>query len=273
MADRPRVLAFVDDSGSALRALETAVELAGRRRVPAQAVFVEELDLVHAAGFPFASEIGATTGAARSLDADRMRARLRERADRLRAHLAAAADRQAVAWAFDVARGRLPAEIHARATAGDWMVVGRVGWSSMRGVRLGGTARRLAAAPPCPVLFVPAEPPAAGAAGVAVAPETADEALLSLAVALRSDADEPVVVLAAPSGDIDDGGSAARWLAERGISHRVSDPAAARGAGLADRVARERVRLLVLSAGHSALRGEGAAGLVAAAHVPVMLVP
>lgn len=273
MADRSRVLAFVDDSGSALRALETAVELAGRRRVPAQAVFVEELDLVHAAGFPFATEIGVTTGAARHLDADRLSVRLRERADRLRAHLAATAARQAVTWEFDVARGRLPAEIHARAAAGDWMVVGRVGWSSARGVRLGGTARRLATAPPCPVLFVPAEPPAAGVAGVAVASGAADETLLPLAVALRLSADEPVVLLAGAAGAGDDGEAAMRWLAERGIPHRVSAAGAARGADLADRVARERARVLVLSAGHPALHGEGAAGLVAAAQVPVMLVP
>lgn len=266
-----RIVALVDDSGVAASVLEAAVELAARRGVSAVGLFVEEADLLQAAGFPFAHEVGLTTAGLRRLSPEQLQADMRARAERVRSHMAELAERNRVAWHFQVARGRPPAEIRALATAADWLVLGHVGRSRRHGVLLGGTASGLAADPPCPALFMPAGPAARLGSGVAVACTEFDEATLERALELRRTTDEPVIPLLA-DGVGPERNAAVAWLRQRGADVRPYRCGAFSARSLADALGRSGARLLVVGDGEPHLRA-AASQLLAGARWPVMLAP
>lgn len=139
-----RVVVLVDASPDALRALETAADLARRHGVPLLAVSVEEPDRVRSAAFSFAREVGAVSGAIRPIDEallSRRRARVPAGIRRAIERAAGAAD---VAWDLMVVRGRLVDEVLALSEPGDFLMLGRVGWSARLGRKLGGACLALA---------------------------------------------------------------------------------------------------------------------------------
>lgn len=156
-ADQPtvrgRVLVLIDGSRLSYAALEAAADIAGKRNADILGVFVEELNLVRSAGYGFAREVGSASGISRPFDPGRLEQRLQRLADQARTALAAAARQCGGKAALTVARGRVIDEVLALTRPTDLLVLGRAGWSSPAGARLGSTARGLIRQSPGQVLL------------------------------------------------------------------------------------------------------------------------
>ena len=63
-----RVLILLDGSRLSLAALEAAAEIAAARNAEVLGIFVEEINLLRAAGYGFAQEVGGSSGLARPLE-------------------------------------------------------------------------------------------------------------------------------------------------------------------------------------------------------------
>src|SRR5690554_246741 len=68
-----RVLALLDDSRQSQAALAAAVALADEASAELVALFIEDLDLLRCAAFPFSCEVGASTGLTRPLQSEELR--------------------------------------------------------------------------------------------------------------------------------------------------------------------------------------------------------
>jgi hypothetical protein len=99
-----RVIVPLDAAAESAAAIDTAARLAARARAPLHGVFVEDEDLLHLAGLPFAREITLGSAAAR-LSERQLRLDLKAAAERARAELAAAAQRHHVKSSFEIVRG------------------------------------------------------------------------------------------------------------------------------------------------------------------------
>ncbi|PXX90498.1 universal stress protein [Halomonas heilongjiangensis] len=148
-----RVLALLDASRQSLAALAAAVELAAGRKAELVALFVEDLDLLHSAAFPFSCEVGAQSGLARPLSPEGLEASLARRVRRASQALADAVAGREVRHRFQVSRGRVASEALALAGPGDVLVLGKAGLSGQWGVRLGSTSRALILEAPCTVVI------------------------------------------------------------------------------------------------------------------------
>src|SRR5690554_7686079 len=72
-SDAMRVLALLDDSRQSQAALAAAVALADEASAELVALFIEDLDLLRCAAFPFSCEVGASTGLTRPLQSEELR--------------------------------------------------------------------------------------------------------------------------------------------------------------------------------------------------------
>ncbi len=130
-----RIVAAVDTLPRSEAALEAAAELAAQRQAELLALFIEDLDLLHAAALPFAREIGVASAVRRSLDVAAMERMLRLQAEGARRRLAAIAQRVPLTWTFQIARGLLAEELlHAAAEAE--LVVAALGGSGRARLQL-----------------------------------------------------------------------------------------------------------------------------------------
>lgn len=152
-----RILLALDATAREWRGMEELAVLAARLEAELVGLFVEDIEVLHAAARPKAREIGLSSAAAQVFDPAALGRTLRGLARRAERHLAEVAGRTQARWSFQVARGRVPAELLGAAAGADLLVVGR---SSRRGTprrRLGSTARRILAARTGPVLLLPPE--------------------------------------------------------------------------------------------------------------------
>ncbi|MCR8913383.1 universal stress protein [Marinobacter panjinensis] len=150
---RGRVLVLIDGSRMSYAALEAAADIAGKRGADILGVFVEELNLVRSAGYGFSREVGSVSGISRPFDPGILEQRMRRLADHARAALAGAVKQRGGKAALSIARGRVIDEVLAIAGPDDLLVLGRTGWSSPAGARLGSTARGLIRQSPGQVLL------------------------------------------------------------------------------------------------------------------------
>ncbi len=150
---RGRVLVLIDGSRMSYAALAAAADIAGNRDADILGVFVEELNLVRSAGYGFSREVGSASGITRPLDPGILERRMRRLADNARAALAGAVKQRGGKAALSIARGRVIDEVLALAGPNDLLVLGRAGWSSPAGARLGSTARGLVRQSPGQVLL------------------------------------------------------------------------------------------------------------------------
>ena len=87
-----------------MTAIDTAARLAAHAKAPLHGVFVEDEDLLHLAGLPFARQI--TLGApAEPLTTEHVELHLQVAAERARRELFAAAKRHGVTCSFEIVRG------------------------------------------------------------------------------------------------------------------------------------------------------------------------
>lgn len=149
-----RILVALDASADSAAALEAAVALAARLEAELTGLFVEDIEVVRAAGLPFAREIRVFQHAPRSINAAELEAQLLARAraiERTFAHSAGEAD---VRFRFRRVRGRVDAEVLAATGDVDLVVLGRAGHSPLARRRLGSTARAMLARGSRPVLLL-----------------------------------------------------------------------------------------------------------------------
>ena len=103
--------------------LEAAAKLAAQMEAELVGLFVENINLLHFAGFPFAREVGFASAARRDLDVEGMERSLRGLAREAQQTLAAVAGRVPVRWSFRVVRGLAAGELLAAAVDADLVIV------------------------------------------------------------------------------------------------------------------------------------------------------
>ncbi|MCG6657003.1 universal stress protein [Halomonas campisalis] len=147
-----RVLALLDASRHSLAALAAAVDLASSRHAELVALYVEDIDLLTCAAFPFSREIGAQSGLARPLSVDALEAGIARQLARIHQALEHAVAGRELRHRLEVRRGQVASEALANAGPGDVLVLGKAGATERWGTRLGSTSRRLILEAPCTVL-------------------------------------------------------------------------------------------------------------------------
>ncbi|QTN41156.1 universal stress protein [Marinobacter salsuginis] len=148
-----RVLVLLDGSRMSYAALKAAAEIAGSTGAEVLGVFVEELNLLRSAGYGFAREVGASSGVSRPFDPAGVEQRMQRLASQARHALAGAVAPYGGKHTLSIARGHVIDEVLALAGPRDLLVLGRVGWSSAPGARLGSTAKGLVRRSPGRVLL------------------------------------------------------------------------------------------------------------------------
>jgi nucleotide-binding universal stress UspA family protein len=264
-----RIVVAVDESPHAHAALEAAAELARRSRAELLGVFVEDAELIRAAGLPFAAELSYLTGEARAPDASRMQRALHAQAARVRASFESVAKRYGVAGQFRAARGLVRAELTAAARLGELLVLGKA--SGARAASLGSTARSLIEHAPATVVVL--QHGAVLSSPVLVVFDGSDGSVQALAMAaqLARFAEGELVVLV-------DGAPGLAERAEKLVgawsarTRLVLAPATIDPPALADAARRERPGTVVVAAGSRFLEGAAAHELAAALECPIVFV-
>lgn len=117
-----RVIVRLDPALQSRALLEAAFELAGEMQAELLGLFVENQDLLHFAGLPFARELGLESATRRALDVEGMERSLRALAKEARQVLELVAGRTRVQWSFRVVRGAPAAELLAAAEESDFVI-------------------------------------------------------------------------------------------------------------------------------------------------------
>jgi len=144
----------LDASADSAAALEAAVALAARLEAELTGLFVEDIEIVRAAGLPYAREIRVFQRAPHTVDAAELEAQLRARARAIERTLAHSAGEADVRSRFRRVRGRVDAEVLAATGDVDLVVLGRAGHSPLARRRLGSTARAMLARGSRPLLLL-----------------------------------------------------------------------------------------------------------------------
>lgn len=120
-----RMLVAVDGLQD-LALLELAVSLAGLQQAELSALFVEDIDLFHLAGLPFASEIDRMTSTVLQFDRVRISQNSARQLQRLRQHLADIEKQSKQPVALKVVRGRYLTEALAAAAGVDFLLFAKM---------------------------------------------------------------------------------------------------------------------------------------------------
>jgi hypothetical protein len=117
-----RRITVVQEPARGARALGAVAEAAAALEAELLGLFLEDVELLHFAGLPFAREIGASARP-RGLDVQTMERRLRSQAEQARRALAAAAKGKPLRWSFRVERGSVPAQLRKALADADLVVL------------------------------------------------------------------------------------------------------------------------------------------------------
>jgi hypothetical protein len=119
-----RILVALDPSRKSQSVLELATALAARLDADLLALFVEDVNLIHLAGLPFAREVDRILVRERDIDLARIERALRSQVDHIQRVLAQLAGEFKVRSSLQVVRGYYLAEALSAATAMDAIVFG-----------------------------------------------------------------------------------------------------------------------------------------------------
>jgi nucleotide-binding universal stress UspA family protein len=143
--DRPRrVLVALDASPHSLAALQAAAELSQDPDAELTAVYVWDLELVHAFGRPGARAVSRLSGSAVALSPAELLAAMRAQAERADVALRDLAG-GGRPWRFATRRGVVADTLRAMASEVDLVALGRAGWTWPHPGGRGATMRALAA--------------------------------------------------------------------------------------------------------------------------------
>jgi len=142
-AEFKRILVPLDASEHSLSALRAAVELAAAQGAELEGLFVEDADLFRLCDFPLAREVSFWGVSGRSMERTETERQLRIVAGRLQRALEGLAGGHNVPFKFRVTRGGVPKEILDASRQADLTIMGRTGWSQLRGQRMGSAAKAI----------------------------------------------------------------------------------------------------------------------------------
>lgn len=145
------ILVALDLSPHSEAALASAAELAAAMHLELRGLYVEDVDLLHLCGLPFAVEFGSFTAKPRRIEQSHLEREFRMQATLLRKIMADVAGRRRIAWSFQVVRGGVTDQLLAASAAARMLSLGRVGRSP--GKRTGSTAQAIAQRTQRPVVF------------------------------------------------------------------------------------------------------------------------
>lgn len=150
-----RILVALDASHHSLAALEAAAELAASLEAELYGLYVEDINLLHAAGSPVAREVRYPYITGTRMDRARMERELRAQATQAERALIATCQRWQIKGSFRVVRGDVTTEVLEAALEADLLTLGRAGRSLVQRIsRLGSTARAAATRSPRSVLLI-----------------------------------------------------------------------------------------------------------------------
>jgi nucleotide-binding universal stress UspA family protein len=147
-----RIVVAVDASAASLLALELAADLAAALRTSLAGLYVEEEDLLHAAGLPFVREVRSRSGQAAPFTADDVERHWRAVAREAHEALTRAAHARQITCTFEVVRGRA-AQVMSQAARSARLA--GLGSGTLAAGRLGSVARATLGAAESPLLLVP----------------------------------------------------------------------------------------------------------------------
>lgn len=150
-----RILIALDASAPSLAALEAAATLAAHIDAELVGVFVEDVNLLHLAGLPFAAEVGMLSVRARPLALNEMERLLRAQRVRAEQALARVAKRLQLRASFRAARGQIVPALLEAAVDADLCALGAISTQVMRHAWLGSTAQAIMAQMARPLLITP----------------------------------------------------------------------------------------------------------------------
>lgn len=264
MAEQPanlRIWVALDESPRSTAALTAAAALAAELDAELAGLFVEDVNLQHLIGLPFAREFSVLTGAGRFLSQVDVERTWRREAAAMERLLAGAAEPLRLRWSFKVTRGRVSAEVNTLAQALDPVVLGRRSGVSVRAMTLGTTRVAGRQPQPRPVLVLYED-----------ASSSARSLDLGAMLARRNGAELVLLVSAASAAAYPAACNAATAaLGERGIAARCIRLAASDGASLAQAAQREAAGCLVLPARERFLAQAGFERVLDAIDCPIVL--
>lgn len=258
-----RIWVALDESPRSAAALTAAAALAEELDAELAGLFVEDVNLLHLFGLPFAREFSVLTGTMRPLSPGDVERAWRREAASLQRLLAEAAARQRLRWSFRVARGRMSAEVGTLAQSFDLVVLGKqTGRSVVAVARTTTRATESRAQPhtgPVLVLFQ-------------AMPASASSLALGVKLARRNDAELVVLVSAADEAAYRAACEAAQSaLREREAAGRCRWLQTPNGAGLVQAAWREGAGCLVLADRERFLKQAWFDQMVDAIECPIVL--
>jgi len=114
-----RIIVALGSSRQEHKVLEPALRLAAQRGVELQALLVQDSNLLHLAGLPFASEVYRVSAATRRLDPQRLSQQFQRQTEQLQQALARSAQQRAVQTSVQVLRGQFASTVLATALSTD----------------------------------------------------------------------------------------------------------------------------------------------------------
>jgi hypothetical protein len=117
-----RIIIGLEPGARSSAKLEAAARLAVRMEAELVGLYVENADLLHFAGLPFAREVGFASATRRDIDLEAMERSLRALGREAQRMLEAVAGRIPVRWSFRVARGAEGVELLATADEADLVI-------------------------------------------------------------------------------------------------------------------------------------------------------
>jgi hypothetical protein len=258
-----RIWVALDESPRSTAALSAAAALAEELDAELAGLFVEDVNLQHLFGLPFAREFSVLKGGGRPLSQEEVERTWRREAETLQRLLAEAAGRQRLRWSFRVARGRVSAEVSTLAQSFDLVVLGKQ--TGSRVVAVTRTTTRLAdsrpqlSAGPVLVLFE-------------AMPASASNLAMGVMLARRNGAELVLLVSAASEDAFQVSCAAARSaLKERGTDGRCVWLPTLDGASLIQAARREKAGCLVLADRERFLKQAGFERMVDEIECPIVL--
>jgi hypothetical protein len=149
-----RILVALDASPGSLAALEAAAALAARSEAELLGIFVEDIELLHAATLPCVREVSLVSARSRPIEHASIERALRSQAARAEAALTRLAAAHRLRATFRVTRGAVLAELIAAAQEVDMLALGLAAFSERTRTRPGATVLAALAAAACPLMLI-----------------------------------------------------------------------------------------------------------------------
>ncbi|HET9462838.1 MAG TPA: hypothetical protein VFO43_02610 [Thiobacillus sp.] len=258
-----RIWVALDESPRSTAALTAAAALAAELDAELAGLFVEDVNLQHLFGLPFAREFSVLTGEGRPLSQGEVERTWRREAETQQRLLAEAAGNLRLRWSFRVARGRVSTEVNTLAQAFDLIVLGkRTGISvtavAQTTIRLAGVQPNVGAGPVL-VLF---EDRTTSASSLNLGAKLARRNGAELVLLINAGSEEAYRVACADARNV---------LKERGTSGRCVWLGTLDAASLVRAVRREGAGCLVLADRERFLRQTGFERMLDEIECPIVL--